>query len=165
MAISFIVVLTLSIIPFIAIVSIIIFLIYVKYNIVAGILLFTIIAFGGFMIYPELFIIWFGDIYYTIGGISGLVLTFKNRKPNQLPIKTGIIIGIIGAGISSFLISIYEWFIYTILYGFDIVVLGFYLWYFTPFALILGTIIGFIYGYFKKNQKEDGEQELSLIKM
>jgi len=165
LAIPFIVATTLSMIPFIAIVSIIIYLIYAKYNIVSGILLFTIIAFMGFIIYPGLFFIWYGDIYYTIGGISALVLTFKNRKPDQLPIKTGIIVGITGASISSFLISIYEWFIYTVLYGFDIIILGVYLVYFTPYALILGSIIGFVYGYLKKKQEEDSEQELSLIRM
>jgi len=165
MAIPFTVAITLSIIPFIAIVSIIIFLVYAKYNIISGILLFTIIAFGGFLIFPELFFIWYGDIYYTIGAISALVLTFRNRKLDQLPIKTGIIVGIIGASISSFLISFYEWFIFTILYGFDIVILGVYFVYFIPFALILGSIIGFIYGYTKKKQEEVGDQELSLIKM
>ncbi len=113
----------------------------------------------------NLFIIYYGDIYYIIGGIVSLVLTFKNRKPDQLPIKTGIIVGIIGASISSFLVSIYQWFIYILLFGFDIVVLGLYFVYFIPFALILGFIIGFAYGYIKKKQEEDGEQELSLIKM
>ena len=165
MAISFTVVITLSIIPFIAIVSIIILLMHVKYNIISGILLFTIIAFMGFLIYPGLFFLWYGDIYYAIGGISGLVLTFKNRKSDQLPIKTGIIVGIVGASISSFLISIYQWFIYTILFSVDIVVLGIYVTYFVPIALILGIILGFAYGYIKKKQEEDGEQELSLIKM
>ncbi|KKN53470.1 hypothetical protein LCGC14_0602180 [marine sediment metagenome] len=165
MAISFVVAITLSMIPFIAIVSIIVFLIHAKYNIISGILLFTIIAFVGFMIYPQLFVIWYGDIYYTIGGISALILTFKNLKPDQLPIKTGLKVGIIGAGISSFLISIYQWFFYTILNSFDIIILGINFAYFTPFALILGSIIGYIYGYIKKKQEEDGEQELSLIDM
>ncbi len=120
MAISFTVAITLSMIPFITIASIMILLLYAKYNIASRILLFTIISFGAFIIYPGLFFIWFGDIYYTIGGISALVLTFKNRKPDQLPIKTGIKVGIMGASISSVLISIFEWVIYIILFGFDI---------------------------------------------
>jgi len=165
MAISLTLLMTLSILPFIVIVSIIIFLIYTKYNVVSGILLFTIIVFVGFLIYPGLFIIWYGDIYYAIGGIVSLILTFKNRKPNQLPIKTGIIVGIMGASISSFLVSIYEWFIYTLLFGVDIVVLGIYFGYFIPFALIVGGIIGFVYGYIKKKQEEPDELDLSLIKM
>jgi len=166
-AIPFTIVVSLSMIPFFAIVSIIIFLIYKKYNIVSGILLFTIIAFAGFIIFPGLFFIWYGDIYYTIGGISALVLTFKNRKSDQLPIKTAMIVCIIGASISSFLVSIFQWFIFTILFGFDIVVLGVYVVYFIPFALILGGIIGFVYGYFKKKQEVDLdiEQDHSLINM
>ena len=160
MAISFIVAIILSMLPFIAIVSIIIFLIYVKYNIVSGILLFTIIAFVGFMIYPGLFVIWYGDIYYTIGAISALILTFKNRKPHQLFIKTGIIVGIGGAVISSFLISIFQWFLYILLVNMDIFILGAYIMNFTPFALIIGIIIGYFYGSYKRKQVE---RDLSLF--
>jgi len=154
-AISFIVAITLSIIiPFIAVGSIIIFLIRAKYNIISGILLFTIIAFAGFMIYPGLFVIWYGDIYYTIGAISALILTFKNRKPHQLFIKTGIIVGIGGAVLSSLLISIFQWILYILLVNMDIFILGAYIVNFTPFALIIGIIIGYFYGSYKRRQAE-----------
>lgn len=149
-------------IPFITILLIITLLIYEKYNIVSGILIFTLIAFTGFIIFPEFFIFWYGDIYYTIGGLIGLTITFKNRKPDQLFIKTGIIVGISGASLSSFLISIFQWLIYTIIRSFDILVLGTYLLLFTPFALILGIIIGYIYGYYKRRQEEN-EEDLSYL--
>jgi len=158
--ISLTVALTLSIFPFIAIAAISVLLIHEKNNIMAGILLFAIIAIGGLLIFPGLFVFWFGDIYYTIGGFAGLILTFRNRKPDQSPFKTAILVSIVGAGISSFLISTYQWIIYVITSSLDFSVYGFYIWIFMPFAMVLGIIIGFVYGYIKKKQEEfeDGEE-------
>ncbi|MHA2122748.1 MAG: hypothetical protein ACW990_16240, partial [Promethearchaeota archaeon] len=156
MAISLVVALTLSMFPFIAIAAIIILLIYTKYNVASGIILFISIAFGGFIIFPGLYVISPGDIYYTIGGYTALRLTFRNRKPGQTPYKTGIIVGIVGASVSSFFISIHQWFLFTILI--DVVFFGYYLVAYMPFDLVLGVIIGFIYGYIKKKQEEDDDE-------
>jgi hypothetical protein len=156
-AISVAVALTLSMFPFLAIVAIVVLLIYEKYNLIAGILLFVIIAFGGFIIFPGLAVIMYGDIYYTIGGFAGLILTFRNRKLNQTPYKTSITVSLIGVSISSFLISIHQGVMYMILFGFDIMIFGVNIVVFMPFAIVLGLIIGFIYGYIKKKQEEDEE--------
>ena len=43
--------------------------------------------------------------------------------------------------------------------------MGIYFLYFIPFAIIVGGIIGFGYGYIKKKQEEPDEHDLSLIKM
>ncbi len=166
MTVSLTVVLTLSMFPFIAIAAIIVLLIYEKHNLIAGILLFIIIAVGGLLIFPGLFVFWFGDIYYTIGGFTALILTFRNRKPNQTPFKTAILVSTIGASISSFLISIYQWLVYVLVSGFDISAFGLYLWIFMPFAIVLSIIIGFIYSYIKKKQDEvDDEEDQSLIRI
>ncbi len=157
MAISILLILIIGILPFIVILSVVSLLIYEQYNMVSGILVSILISFTGFIIYPGLFVIWYGDIYYSIGSLFGLVLTFKILKPDQPFTKTGIIVGVSGTTISSLFISIFEWVLYISINTFDINVLGIYILYFTPFAVIVGLIIGYLYVYYKKRQKEREE--------
>ncbi|MHA2128524.1 MAG: hypothetical protein ACW99L_01000 [Promethearchaeota archaeon] len=88
----------------------------------------------------------------------GLVLTFKKLKPDQLFIKTGVIIGTSGGFISSFLISTFFWVIYVFEFNLDLIALGFNILNFIPFAVIYGLIIGYFYGSYKR-RKEESERE------
>jgi hypothetical protein len=162
MAISFAIIMILGTIPFIIIFSIASWLLYENHNIATGIIISALIPSIGLLIYPGMFVVWYGDIYYTIGILIGLVLTFKKLKPDQLFIKTGIIIGISGGFISSFSISTFFWVIYIYDFNLDIITLGFNLLNFIPFAVIYGIIIGYLFGSYKRRQVES-ERESNLF--
>ena len=91
MAISFTILMIIGVIPLIIVLSIASWLLYENQNIISGIMISTLLPFVGFIIFPGLFVIWYGDIYYIIGILIGLVLTFKRLKPDQPFIKTGLI--------------------------------------------------------------------------
>ncbi|MFX1480775.1 MAG: hypothetical protein ACFFCI_22030 [Promethearchaeota archaeon] len=161
MALPFIYIIILSILPLIALGFIIIWLIYEKYNIVSGILLIVLISFMGFLILPGLYLFWYGDIYYTLGCVFGLYIVFKHVKPDQTVVRTSLKVGIIGTAISSILISIFQWFysLY-ILEFFNITLLGVYILNFAPFAIFNGILIGYFYGYYKRRRALTKESSL-----
>jgi hypothetical protein len=161
MALPFIYIIILSLLPFFAMGFIIVWLIYEKYNIVSGILIIVLISFLGFLIFPGLFLFWYGDIYYTLGCIIGLYILFKHRKPEQSITKTSLKVGIIGTAISSFLISIFQWSYSLYILGFfDIILLGVYILNFAPLAIFNGILIGYFFAYYKKRRELTEESSL-----
>ena len=154
MALPFIYLIILSILPILALGFVIIWLIYDKYNVTSGVSLIVIISFMGFLIFPGLFLFWYGDVYYTIGCIVGIFVVFKNHKPEQSIIRTSLKVSILGTAIASFLISIFQWLYTLYIYGyFDILLLGVIFLYFIPFALFNGILIGYFYGYYKRKRE------------
>ena len=164
MALPFIYIIILSLLPFFALGFVVIWLIYEKYNIVSGILLIVLISFLGFLIFPGLFIFWYGDIYYTLGCIIGLYVVFKYRKPHQSLIRTSLKIGILGTFISSLVISIFQWLYSLYILGFfDMLLLGVYIFNFTPFAVFNGILIAYFFGYYKRKRELAEEPPPSLF--
>lgn len=123
-------------------------------NILLGIIIFTIFGVIGFIIYPNFFFFYWGDLYDTLGAIVGIRLTIKNIKPNQSFIKTGIIVGGLGGLLSAILRSIFMW----IINAFEIIVLLFSLLIFAPFTIILGILCGYLMGYIY-SRKTGGYEE------
>ena len=85
----------------------------------------------------------------------GIIFSLKNRKQEQSHIKTAVLVGVCGACLSSILISLLEWVLYSKLYGFDIVVFFLYLLNFLPFYLILALIVGYLIGYYYSGREEN----------
>ncbi|MFW9865548.1 MAG: hypothetical protein ACFFEN_05550 [Candidatus Thorarchaeota archaeon] len=161
MALPFIYIIILSILPFFALGFIIVWLIYEKYNIISGILIIVLISFMGFLIFPGLYLFWYGDIYYTLGCLIGLYIVFKHAKPDQTVVRTSLKVGIIGTAISSFLISIFQWsYSLYIFRFFNIALLGVYILNFAPFAIFNGILIGYFYGYYKRRRALAEESSL-----
>ena len=98
-----------------------------------------------------------GDIFLVLGCGIGLYLTFKNIKESQSHIKTGIIVGIIGSVLALILISLFDWIIYSVRYGFDFLLFLEYtlilILYFGIFYVAVGAILGYLFGsYYKKRE-------------
>ncbi|MHA2128525.1 MAG: hypothetical protein ACW99L_01005 [Promethearchaeota archaeon] len=62
MAISFAILMIIGTIPFIIIFSIAGWLLYENHNIATGIIISALIPFIGLLIYPGMFVVWYGDI-------------------------------------------------------------------------------------------------------
>lgn len=97
------------------------------------------------------------DIYLVIGGGIGLYFTLKNKKESQSLIKTGIIVGLIGSVLSLFLIVFFDWILYSLDHGFDLILFLNYIFYVfvvngLMYALV-GVILGYIFGYFYRNKE------------
>lgn len=98
------------------------------------------------------------DILLIIGNCIGLYFTFKNRKESQPHIKTGIIVGLSGSVLSLLLISISQWILYSVDYGFDFILfLDFTLYLLVNFAImyiLVGIILGYLFGSIYRNREE-----------
>ena len=95
------------------------------------------------------------DLDYMLGAIIGVIFALKFRKPNQSPLKYGIIIGIFGGFLTSIPIAVS----YILIYRLHI------LWFF-PYigmlfltSLVLGLIIGGFIGWFYMSKEEREKQE------
>ena len=139
-----------------------------KYNMLLGILLCTLIT-GVFYMFSISFfigIIFRGDLFYIIGSIAGLYVTFKYRKESQTHLKTGIIVALAGAVFSILFIIIVDWVLLTLLFGSSFSYLISWAIYILGangiFYILVGLILGYFYGsYFMK--KEVIREESPLI--
>ena len=127
-----------------------------RYNILIGILLCALLTSILFSILPIVFF-FIGDIYLVIGGGIGLYFTLKNKKESQSHIKTGIIVGLNGSILSLFLIVFFDWILYSLGQGFDLILFLNYLFYvFVANGLmyvLVGVLLGYIFGYFYRNKE------------
>lgn len=125
-------------------------------NMMIGILICAFTTSVLFILIPS-GIFFMADIFLVVGCCIGLYLTFNNRKESQSHIKTGIIVGIIGSVLSLLLISLFDWIIYSVRYGFDFLLFLEYtlslILYFGIFYVAVGAILGYLFGsYYKKRE-------------
>jgi len=102
-------------------------------------------------------IFFMADMFLVLGCGIGLFLTFKNRKESQSHIKTGIIVGLIGSVLSLLLISLFDWILFSLEFGFDFLLLFeyalFLLLYYGIFYVAVGAIMGYLFGsYYKRRE-------------
>lgn len=124
-------------------------------NIRTGFILYIVITFISSLINPIDLVYFLNDLDYMLGAIIGVIFALKFRKPDQSPLKYGLIIGITGGFLSSIPIAVS----YVLIYRLDI------LWFF-PYigmlcltGLVLGLIIGGFIGWFYMNKEEREKQE------
>ncbi|KKM25914.1 hypothetical protein LCGC14_1590190 [marine sediment metagenome] len=97
----------------------------------------------------------FRDIDFLLGSIVSVIFALKKRKPDQSPLKMGIMVGIIGG----FLSTIAPTFLICTLAQRSI------FWCFLSFAelsrtgLVIGSIVGLLIGYYYK--KKDAKVKYS----
>ena len=122
-------------------------------NILSGIIISDLIAFFAYLIYPSGFV-FFGDFHMVIGTGIGVYFGLSNKKEMQSYVKTGLIIGLLGALFSGISIAFFEWTIYIIRISFSLTTLFLFIGVFILEALIIGIPIGSIFGlYFKSKGK------------
>ncbi|MBY8984941.1 MAG: hypothetical protein KGD65_07740 [Candidatus Lokiarchaeota archaeon] len=131
-------------------------------NILAGLIIIDLIAFISYMIFPA-GIIYLGDLQMIIGCIIGVRFSLKNTKSDQVYIKHGVIVGLGGAILSAFSMSIFDWIIFSGIYGsspsFFTVVIGLFLIEALIVGLIIGLIVGGYYSYKNKIPIEKSSNE------
>jgi len=115
-------------------------------NVITGLLMYVVLTFIIYLIIP-LIIVFPGDVALVLGGIFSLIFTLYNRKEHQSSFKLGIFIGLLGAILSTFPISFYQWIVLNIAYGFNLLNLWALLSFFWVVAAIIGLILGLIFGY------------------
>lgn len=122
-------------------------------NILSGIIIGDLIAFFAYLIFPS-GLIFFGDFHMAIGVIIGVYFGLSHKKEMQSYIKTGLIIGILGALFIGISFAFFEWTIYIIRISFSFTSLFLFLGIFIVEALIIGIPIGGILGlYFRAKGK------------
>jgi len=115
-------------------------------NILAGILIFDIIAFLSYVVNPfSLF--YASDIDLIFGGIVALLFALKNRNVNQTAFKTAFYVGLIGAILSAVSISVFEWVFFIIYTGFSFITFSSLLLTFLIVAILVGLILSVLIGY------------------
>ncbi|MHA2006142.1 MAG: hypothetical protein ACXABO_01515 [Promethearchaeota archaeon] len=121
-------------------------------NIISGIIITDLIAFLTYIIFPS-GVFFFGDLHTLIGISIGVYFGLSNRKEEQTEFKTGLYIGIFGGLLVAISITLYELSRFTIIQGFSISDLLFYLTYFLTECLILGLIIGISLSFYFHRKK------------
>ncbi|TFG21977.1 MAG: hypothetical protein EU533_04800 [Promethearchaeota archaeon] len=122
-------------------------------NILSGIVISDLIAFFAYLIFPSGFA-FFGDFHMIIGTGIGVYFGLSHKKEMQSYIKTGLIVGLLGALFSGISIAFFEWTIYIIRISFSLTSLLLFLGVFIIEAIIIGIPIGGILGlYFKSKGK------------
>jgi hypothetical protein len=84
----------------------------------------------------------FGDIYYALGTIFGVIVTLNNRGEDERILRNAAFTGVFGGIFSSVFISIYEMILGAIYFGPNITI--FFL--FLGVSIISGIVIGLIGG-------------------
>ena len=124
-------------------------------KIIYSILIFILITFISILVLNFWGLVLFRDIDFLLGAIIGVIFALKNRKPDQSPLKIGIMVGIIGG----FLSAIAPTFLICALAQKSI------FWCFLSFAelirtgLVIGSIVGLSIGYYYK--KKDAKAKYS----
>jgi len=124
--------------------------------IIYSILIFILITFISIMFLNFWGLLLFRDIDFLLGSIISVIFALKNRKPDQSPLKIGIMVGIIGGFLSTIAPTIYICTAYQL--SID--------WYFIYLAilnitgLVIGSIVGLVIGYYYK--KKDAKAKYSM---
>ena len=124
--------------------------------IVNSILIFIIITFISIIFLNFWGLLLFRDIDFLLGSIISVIFALKKRKPDQSPLKIGIIVGIIGGFLSTIAPTIYICATYQLPID----------WYFIYIAvlsitgLVIGSIVGLLMGYYYK--KKDAKAKYSM---
>ncbi|MFX0134499.1 MAG: hypothetical protein ACFFDN_12740 [Candidatus Hodarchaeota archaeon] len=134
-------------------------------NLNSGIIIFTLVTFVSYILtryyYTGYFI--FADLQFIVGAIIGVLCTLTNRKSNQSILKYGVIVGIAGGFISSFFITLFEWIMFSSVYGINVQVFFIYLGYIClsgiPIGLVIGALLSAYYVY--RDMKEEKEEDYS----
>lgn len=124
--------------------------------IIYSILIFILITFISIMVLNFWGLLLFRDIDFLLGSIISVIFALKNRKPDQSPLKIGIMVGIIGGFLSTIAPTIYICAVsQRLIY-----------WCFLSFAalsitgLVIGSIVGPLIGYYYK--KKDARAKYSM---
>ena len=123
--------------------------------IVNGILIFILITFISIIVLNFWGLLLFRDIDFLLGSIISVIFVMKKRKPDQSPLKIGIMVGIIGGFLSAIAPTIYICTVYQLPID----------WYFLYIAilsitgLVIGSIVGLLMGYYYK--KKDAKAKYS----
>ncbi|MFX0177962.1 MAG: hypothetical protein ACFE85_17230 [Candidatus Hodarchaeota archaeon] len=118
--------------------------------IVNSILIYILITFISIIVLNYWGIFLFRDIDFLLGSIISIFFAMKKRKPDQSPLKIGIMVGIIGGFLSTIAPTIYICTVYQLPIN----------WYFLYIAilsitgLVIGSIVGLLMGYYYK-KKDD----------
>lgn len=127
-----------------------------RHNMMIGVLICAFTTSVLFFFMPS-GIFFMADIFLVVGCGIGLYLTFKNIKESQSHIKTGIIVGLTGSVLSLLLISLFDWILYSLDFGFDFLLffeysLSLFLYY-GIFYVAVGVMVGYLFGsYYKKRE-------------
>lgn len=123
---------------------------YITISIISMIVGFT---FGGIYL--------FGDIYFLLGTIFGVVNILNNREEHQSILKSGVFTGVIGGIFSSFFISLYQMILIAILIGPNITIFIVYFGLSIISAIVIGLIGGALIGtyYTYRDLKKVSEEE------
>jgi len=124
--------------------------------IIYSILIFILITFISIMILNFWGLLLFRDIDFLLGSIISVIFALKKRKPDQSPLKIGIMVGIIGGFFSTIAPTIFICAVYQLSIN----------WYFIYLAilsltgLVIGSIVGLLIGYYYK--KKDVKAKYSM---
>ena len=107
--------------------------------------MFTFIS---ILFFPYAGVILLRDLDFLLGSIIGILFAFKYRKPNQTPLKLGILVGNIGGfvtatGTSIFVCTIFQYSIYWFF---------FYLFWLSITGFVVGSIVGVLFGFYYKKK-------------
>lgn len=124
--------------------------------IVNSILIYILITFISIIVLNFWGLFLFRDIDFLLGSIISIFFAMKKRKPDQAPLKIGIMVGIIGGFFSTIAPTIFICAVYQLSIK----------WYFLYFAilnftgLVIGSIVGLLIGYYYK--KKDAKAKYSM---
>ncbi len=113
-------------------------------DIQVGVLFSILITFFFYITFVRLFpgFFVFADIYFALGSIIGVVYVSKTLKGDKPTLKYGVSTGLIGGFLSSFFISLYEWAIYSVTWGWFISIFFSVLLYLVVSGLVIGLLVG-----------------------
>ncbi|MEE9378741.1 MAG: hypothetical protein V3V33_11985 [Candidatus Lokiarchaeia archaeon] len=98
----------------------------------------------------------FRDIDFLLGSIISVIFALNKRKPDQSPLKIGIMVGIVGGSLSTIAPTLYI----CILYQMTIDWYFIYLAILNITAVVVGSIVGLLIGYYYK--KKDAKAKYSM---
>lgn len=130
-------------------------------NIISGIIIFDLISFLAYLINP-ISIIYPGDIDMIFGAIVGLTFSLKNRKIDQESMKTGLLVGFVGAILSAISFTLFRLVLELIIFG--SVFTSFIIFYLSNLilALVIGLIFGLLFGYYYSRKSEKTKAKSSI---
>jgi len=121
-----------------------------------SILIFILITFISILVLNFWGLLLFRDIDFLLGSIIGVIFALKKRKPDQSPLKLGIMVGIIGGFLSTIaptilICTLSQRTIYWCFLSFAILNIT---------GLVVGSIVGLLIGYYYK--KKDAKAKYSM---
>ncbi|MFX1286383.1 MAG: hypothetical protein ACFFB5_22300 [Promethearchaeota archaeon] len=140
-----------------------------KNNILAGIMIFDIIAFFSFLLNP-ISLVAIGDLDFIFGGVVGILFALHSRKAEQGHLTLCLVVGIGGALLSALSISVLAYWIYYVSEGKEnLNALFLTIIFFSMIAGIIGTLIGGIFGFITRltspESSKDSEEVFRAFKI